>query len=525
MDNSSPLEDPVSDLTKSVCGLDNKLSQRPDENNVIETNVSSTNNVEVGIDNDPKIVFSDEDFHPTHRCHSFNIYLICATSLVWIIGTIVPKEIHNYLYPPKTEESNWYMTIQNFLHGPPELKIVNVWSELYVLWAFYAVYFFTVYVVNTTLSNYDRREKQTNELIERKRKLKNFLIVSSTVVFSSAAVYIYRSYRLADFVAFLTPAKPAPPPVPKGFFTEILMNYLRQMVMLVGLPMVLGFLAQRKIFYKLKRNHMAAFFSIAALGLAICYYTGYDCGVFESRHIAPLEPVKKVEEFGQVDSMDNLKEFALYSLIGLAVILFVIVFEKAVVVFGKRIPLTSLMLHTYQKIKISILALYATLKIFIDKLLEKYEGTINRKIFFALKLILRVTVFVRILKGKSQKLLKKGASVLMCFITTALYYGKTITRRIFQIISSKRTILLCIIVAMVVIATGWYFNEFVEMPVLQDTQPMPSTPLPSSPPEISSPSPEQEIIFMVALPSSCLLMLWIFTVYTEIIIPLMTCQK
>eukprot|EP00111_Clytia_hemisphaerica_P012707 TCONS_00037388-protein len=523
MDNSSPLEDPVIDLPKSVCGLDNKLSQRPDENYEIESNVPST--VEMGIDNDPKIIFSDENFYPTHRCHNFNIYLICATSLVWIIGTIVPKEIHNYLYPPKIKESSWYMTIQNLIHGPPEITTVNVLNELYALWAFYAVYFFIVYVVNSRLSNYDRREKQTNELIERKRKLKNSLIVSSTVVFSSAAVYIYRSYRLADFVALLTPAKPAPPPVPKGFFTEILINYLRQMLVLVGLPMVLGFLAQRKIFYKLKRNHMAAFFGIVAIGLAICYYTGYDCGVFESRHIAPLEPVKKVEEFGRVDIMDNLREFALYSLIGLAVILFVIAFEKVVMVFGQRISLTNLMLHTYQKIKISILALYATLKIFIDKLLEKYEGSINRKIFFALKLILRVTVFLRILNEKSQKLLKKGASVLMGFITTVVCYGKTIFGTILQIVSSKRILFLVTFAAMVVIASGWCFNDAVDMPVLQDTQPMPSTPLPSSPPEISSPSPEQEILFMVALPTSCLLMLWIFTVYTEIIIPLMTCQK
>eukprot|EP00111_Clytia_hemisphaerica_P008057 TCONS_00023487-protein len=515
MENLSPLaENQVIDLKKSVCTLKSKLSEQPNE---FDTHCT-TSSVEVEVEkqlgvennNDPKIVFSDENFSLTYNCHSFNIYVCCALSFLWVFGTIVPKEIQNVLYPP---QKTWYTTIQIFFNGPPKVNAQNVWHELYALWAFNALYFLVGFGFARYKSSYDRRENRKNEFIDRKKKVKNLVIVLSTVAISSATVYMYRSYRFADLRAFFTRAPPSPPPVPVGFFREFLVNYLCQMVMLVGLPIALGVLAQRENFKGPKKRYVAAFGGFVVICLAICYFTGYNFKLFGSENITPLESTKSSQDF---QKMDILKDFVLYSLIGSIVIMSAICFAKAVMVFGKRISLKNPMQNTYQKIKITIQALYKTFKFFNDELMEKYEGNINHKVFFALRFMLRVTVFVRILKDNGQRFYKRGSLMIMGFVETVVTYGKTIYERYLQTFSLKRMLLAITIVVIAVMASGWYFNDAVETPVL------PPTPSIPSPPETLSLSPEQEILFMVALPSSCLLVLLMFTIYTEMIVPIMT---
>jgi len=175
------------------------------------------------------------------------------------------------------------------------------------------------------------------------------------------------------------------------------------------------------------------------------------------------------------------------------------------------------MMTYYHKISISLY-----IKFIIDKFLDEYKKRINRKVAFALKNILRVTVIMRILKDNGQRFYKRGSSMIMGFVETVVTYGKTIYERFLQTFSSKRMLLAVTIVAMAVIASGWYFNDAVEMDVLREAQSTHSTP---SQPGTLSLSPEQEILFMVALPSSCLLVLLIFTIYTEMIVPMMTCRR
>ena len=45
----------------------------------------------------PRIVVTDYDFQEEQHPRNYNINIICAMSLVWIIGNIVRKELYNYM--------------------------------------------------------------------------------------------------------------------------------------------------------------------------------------------------------------------------------------------------------------------------------------------------------------------------------------------------------------------------------------------------------------------------------------------